>query len=1117
MYVINRKWLKSWKEYVNYSYMKRKNQQNLYYIRYSTQSTEFTPDESKKPGPIDNWRILVPLSEFLNDGDLSEQTNLVVRHDLSQREDIKIVNKQIWEFFYSKYGGGPEIIKPWIKEGYKNIVELFYRKVTVMILPDRKTLKTSFIHSLKSYVMYVSRTNKLKDLKRRYWKIYEKNILIKQCPLEETDKEKLQNVEKIENQPTTEVDSDIDISKFRLWKIDSNSSIADFKKFLMNNITEVTQSKKLLDPESILEYLEYVPEIDLVNLEFADTDICIIEHFSNESDKLFEVKEIQIKDGKCDKCSKSTILKFFCACGDASYCTQFCKETDYWHNRRCRKVFELQEESLKASQSSRNGLVGLQNLGNTCFMNTSLQCMSNCYELTQYFLKNYYTKDINLENPIGTQGVLAKAYSNLLKNLWYGQSAVYSPWNFKSAISNFQSMFSGYQQHDTQEFLNYLLDGLHEDLNKVLKKPIVEKDDSNKEDKIKAREQWIGFLRRNQSVLVDLLYGQYKSTLYCPNPECGNISTTFDPFLSLSLPLLSKGEKYEITCFFIFYDIKIKPIQIDLNFYFDTSVMALRNKIAKLLEIHPYSFIILKMDQTGDLDFFPCSSIFIKNLAHQNLHKNQQSFFLFQIDPKIYYSRENNSLIDSDCNQLRDFSTLYECLNKNKEEKSHLWQEDYEEDQTGITTDSVCYYSFVKEEIIEEMENSKQGQFEEPYTIMKINTDNNNGLNSDWIKLVLNIKKYDDSYPTLRKKLIFPRVVYVNKKWTLKYLHKFILNYFSKIIKDFTNQVDNHSEEDLWETYFPDLEQVFSNNSELHLTSMEHKKLAYPYLIRIKSVYTDQEEKCVFCNSISCKDCLLPYTDNLTIDQYLNKIPKNNNSRIDNTFYYLTDKQRRNSGIKNKDFILDITWLNQYVDSVRKLNERDCFEIEVRKAIRGDSIDIRTCFRNFVKIEKLEEDNEWFCSKCKKHQRADKKLEIYRSPHILIIHLKRFRNRSKIDNVVEFPINGLDISNYVICKDEGLPLTYDLFAIANHYGGLGGGHYVSYAKNPIDNNWYCFNDSSVSRLNEEQLISSAAYVLFYRRRDLGNYLNLEELYTKPFEDFENIAQIEKLKIETPPK
>jgi ubiquitin carboxyl-terminal hydrolase 4/11/15 len=78
-------------------------------------------------------------------------------------------------------------------------------------------------------------------------------------------------------------------------------------------------------------------------------------------------------------------------------------------------------------------------------------------------------------------------------------------------------MFSGYQQHDASELINYLLDLLHEDLNRVKVKPYVEtKDFDNRPDSVVAAEAWQNFLKRNQSFIVDLLFGQFKSVVDCP-------------------------------------------------------------------------------------------------------------------------------------------------------------------------------------------------------------------------------------------------------------------------------------------------------------------------------------------------------------------------------------------------------------------------------------------------------------------------------------------------------------------------------------------------------------------------------------------------------------------------
>ena len=90
--------------------------------------------------------------------------------------------------------------------------------------------------------------------------------------------------------------------------------------------------------------------------------------------------------------------------------------------------------------ASKRGLCGLQNLGNTCFMNSGLQCLSNVVDLTEYFLSDKYLKELNETNPLGTKGKLVKKYGTFIKSLWFGISTVQSPWSLKHGISEFQPM-----------------------------------------------------------------------------------------------------------------------------------------------------------------------------------------------------------------------------------------------------------------------------------------------------------------------------------------------------------------------------------------------------------------------------------------------------------------------------------------------------------------------------------------------------------------------------------------------------------------------------------------------------------------------------------------------------
>mmetsp|Transcript_12448 Transcript_12448/g.14305 ORF Transcript_12448/g.14305 Transcript_12448/m.14305 type:complete len:1077 (+) Transcript_12448:96-3326(+) len=190
-----------------------------------------------------------------------------------------------------------------------------------------------------------------------------------------------------------------------------------------------------------------------------------------------------------------------------------------------------------ASTPDNHGVVGLKNLGNTCYMNSSLQCLIATRELSNHFTSGEYLHDINRKNPIGFGGKVADAYGKLVNNVFSDEYSVIAPRAFKNVAASLQSQaFAGYAQHDAHEFTVALLDGLHEDLNRIKQKPYVEAVESEgKPDSEVAALSWEGFKKRNESIVVDTMYGQLRSHLTCP--DCGNEATKFDPFACWSVPL----------------------------------------------------------------------------------------------------------------------------------------------------------------------------------------------------------------------------------------------------------------------------------------------------------------------------------------------------------------------------------------------------------------------------------------------------------------------------------------------------------------------------------------------------------------------------------------------------
>ena len=126
-------------------------------------------------------------------------------------------------------------------------------------------------------------------------------------------------------------------------------------------------------------------------------------------------------------------------------------------------------------------------------------------------------------------------------------------------------------------------------------------------------------------------------------------------------------------------------------------------------------------------------------------------------------------------------------------------------------------------------------------------------------------------------------------------------------------------------------------------------------------------------------------------------------------------------------------------------------------------------------------DNAWFNDKTKQKENALRRICFWSLPNVLIIDLKRWNGHTrKAQMLVTIPLVNADFSKYVKGYSPK-SYVYDLFGVCNHGGGIMGGHYTATIKN-ANGKWYEINDTLVSEVKEENVISAHSYCLFYRKK-----------------------------------
>ena len=189
---------------------------------------------------------------------------------------------------------------------------------------------------------------------------------------------------------------------------------------------------------------------------------------------------------------------------------------------------------------------GLTNFGNTCYMNSCLQALSATLPLTLFFLDDGYKPGLQHENWKGSHGVMPDLYANLIRSLWKNDVQCIRPTTFSRFCARLNGRFGNGEQQDAKEFLDFLVDVLHEDLNPMWARTplrdLTKAEEAKRERMPKplvAQREWERYLHRDGSFINGLFGGQHASRLECRT--CGFTSTKYETFLSISVEIPTTG------------------------------------------------------------------------------------------------------------------------------------------------------------------------------------------------------------------------------------------------------------------------------------------------------------------------------------------------------------------------------------------------------------------------------------------------------------------------------------------------------------------------------------------------------------------------------------------------
>ncbi|KAG2482980.1 hypothetical protein HYH03_018107 [Edaphochlamys debaryana] len=890
------------------------------------------------------------------------------------------------------------------------------------------------------------------------------------------------------------------------------------------------------------------------------------------------------------------------------------------------------------------GLAGLSNLGNTCFMNSSLQCLAHTVPLMRAFLGGAYVQDLNRTNPLGMRGELAEAFGSLMSQLWRGGVSAVTPRSFKAKIGRFAPQFSGYAQHDSQEFLAFLLDGLHEDTNRIKVKPYVEeKDAPNRPDEEVAAEAWANYRARNNSLVVDHFQGLFKSTVDCP--ECGFNSVKFDPFMYLSLPL-PESRRRTAEAVLVATDGSRAPLRMALDLAAGASLgdmMAAAARAAELpeeVQAAPEAHLLaarplrsspsayaeelalltdprmrladaleaggggghggygLRSSHAADhgliLYYYPDASrgprgegaapVVVHLKRPDSVPRRSQAWGrgLWCGAPLVLYMPADRPPYDpaqlvkagsgdpGTCSSRPEWDVVGACpltdaltaalrpiqrapLPPNWPPPPPLHAAAADGDGDGAAAAAAGAEAPAAPMDMEEdaavvhvvpppppPEQPPQPQPPMAALLPAVAAIVGGAAADGELRPGTPVQEQDHAVgagaasaaPSRRRSSSGGGGGGGEQMEGLEPLVAAPAPAVAAVIPAVIPAVAAVADVDAEAARpgTPPLEAAVAaiskdRGSITNIASLLHDgqagisgggdvamsdDAAPPAALPAVIIAGPPPEDHAAATDGLGPPAVQPF--HMWANEYVNDgtadgaaaagtaavsavpyILKLANAKGDPALWGGTfDKEI--SPEHHREFLLCFHEPGPYApqDLDAPPEHPSVAQHRARTASGPLPVALGDCMATFLQPERLAESDAWYCPRCKAHVCADKKLDLWSLPEVLVVHLKRFSytrySRTKLDTRVDFPLHGLDLGPYVMRQQEVRPL-YDCFAVSNHYGSMGGGHYTAYARQPCqgaaggeDGRWHCFDDSHVSPVEPDAVRSPAAYVLFYRRR-----------------------------------